>query len=245
MRLRDAVVLITGGSRGLGREIARTFAQREARLILTARGVDALRAAAEEVGRHTEVLALPGDIADPAHAGRIVRAGLARFGRIDVLINNASTLGPTPLPPLDILSPDALQEIFQINVAAPLRLIHLVLPQMKARRQGVIINVTSDAAIEAYPGWGGYGVSKAALEHLSRVLAVELEGTGVRVYVVDPGDMNTQMHRDATPDADLSDLPGPEIPAPAFAYLVEEETAPFGRFQAQRVPAPAGPSEPR
>lgn len=103
---------------------------------------------------------------------------------------------------------------------------------MKARAEGVIINVTSDAGVQAYPGWGGYGASKAALEHLSRVLAAELEGSGVRVYVVDPGDMNTEMHRQAEPGVDLSHLPGPDVPAPAFVHLVEDEEAPFGRFEA-------------
>jgi NAD(P)-dependent dehydrogenase (short-subunit alcohol dehydrogenase family) len=108
---------------------------------------------------------------------------------------------------------------------------------MKARREGVIINVTSDAGVEAYPGWGGYGMSKAALEHESRTLAAELEGSGVRVYVVDPGDMNTEMHRRAEPGVDLSGLPGPEVSAPAFAWLVEHESAPFARVQAQELAA--------
>jgi NAD(P)-dependent dehydrogenase (short-subunit alcohol dehydrogenase family) len=106
---------------------------------------------------------------------------------------------------------------------------------MRARGEGVIINVTSDAGVEAYPGWGGYGASKAALEHLSRVLAAELEGSGVRIYTVDPGDMNTEMHRQAEPGTDLSHLPGPEVPAPAFVYLVEHERAPAGRFEALKL----------
>jgi NAD(P)-dependent dehydrogenase (short-subunit alcohol dehydrogenase family) len=111
---------------------------------------------------------------------------------------------------------------------------------MRARREGVIINVTSDAGVAAYAGWGGYGASKAALEHLSRVLASELEGSGVRIYVVDPGDMNTEMHRQAEPGVDLSHLPGPEVPAPAFVHLVEEEPAMFGRFEALKlIAAPA------
>ena len=239
MLIHESVVLITGASRGLGRELARTFARRGARLILTARGAEALHAAADELRRQTQVLALAGDVGDRAHAERIVRAGLAQFGRIDVLVNNASALGPTPLPPLEALPTPALDEIFRVNVLAPLHLIQLVLPQMMERHRGVIINLSSDAAIEAYPGWGGYGASKAALEHISRVLAAELQGSGVRVYVVDPGDMNTQMHRDAAPGVDLSGLPGPESAAPAFVHLVEEETTTFGRFEAQKIGAVA------
>lgn len=229
------VALITGASRGLGRAIARLFARRGFSLVLTARGAAALEAVAGELREQTEVLAVPGDVGEDAE--RIVAAGLARFGRIDVLINNASSIGPSPMPTLDAYPWEALAAVFRTNVLAPLHLIQLVLPGMRARDQGVIINVTSDAAVQAYPGWGGYGASKAALEHLSRVLAAELEGSGVRVYVVDPGDMDTQMHREAEPGVDLSHLPGPEVPAPAFLWLVEEETAPFGRFEAQRLVA--------
>jgi NAD(P)-dependent dehydrogenase (short-subunit alcohol dehydrogenase family) len=111
---------------------------------------------------------------------------------------------------------------------------------MRERGRGTIVNVSSDAAVQAYPGWGGYGASKAALEHLSRVLAAEVEGSGVRVYVVDPGDMDTAMHRDAEPGVDLSHLPGPEVPAPAIVRLIEEETIPYGRFEAQRLLVAAG-----
>jgi NAD(P)-dependent dehydrogenase (short-subunit alcohol dehydrogenase family) len=229
------VVMITGASQGLGHELARLGAARGERLILTARGADALAAVAAELGDTTDVLALPGDVGDRAHTQRLVRAGLGRFGRIDVLVNNASALGPSPMPPLAEYPLDALGAVLATNVLAPLDLIQRVLPQMKARGAGVIVNVTSDAAAQAYPGWGGYGTSKAALEHLSRILAAELEGSGVRVYVVDPGDMNTQMHRDAEPGVDLSHLTEPEVVAPAFVALWERETAPFGRFEAQTL----------
>ncbi|MDR5694292.1 MAG: SDR family oxidoreductase [Armatimonadota bacterium] len=235
MNLSNSVVLITGASRGLGLEVARIFARRGASLVITARGADALWKASEELALQTEVLAIPGDIADLVHAERLVREGLAQFGRIDVLINNASTVGPSPMPSLDLLAPEAFEEILRVNVVAPLHLIQLVLPQMKVRGEGLIINITSDAGVKAYAGWGGYGTSKAALEHLSRMLAEELRGTGIRVYLVDPGDMNTQMHREADPGLDLSHLPGPEVPAPAFVHLVEVETASFGRFEALRM----------
>jgi NAD(P)-dependent dehydrogenase (short-subunit alcohol dehydrogenase family) len=235
MEQQKRVALITGASRGLGREIATLFAQRGMGLILTARGTGALQEAAQELEKLTPVVTLPGDVVDPTHADRLVRLALQRFGRVDVLVNNASSIGPSPMPRLEAYPLDALVKVFQVNVMAPLHLIQLVLPQMRERGDGVIINVTSDAAVQAYPGWGGYGASKAALEQLSRVLAGELEGSGIRVYLVDPGDMNTQMHREAEPDADLSQLPGPQAPAPAFQYLVEQETAPSGRFEAQAL----------
>jgi NAD(P)-dependent dehydrogenase (short-subunit alcohol dehydrogenase family) len=139
------------------------------------------------------------------------------------------------MPPLERYGWRDLERVLRVNVLAPLHLSQLVLPGMRERRGGVIINVSSDAGVEAYPGWGGYGASKAALEHLSRTLAAELEGTGVRVYAVDPGDMNTEMHRLAEPGVDLSGLPGPEVSAPEFVRLVEDERAPFARVQAQRV----------
>jgi NAD(P)-dependent dehydrogenase (short-subunit alcohol dehydrogenase family) len=230
MELNGRVALITGASRGLGAAAARRFALRGARLVLTARGAGALAEIADAAGSLTEVVALPGDVADRAHAARLVAAGVARFGGIDVLINNASTLGPTPMTSLAMLPTDDLEAIFRVNAAAPLHLIQLVLPLMRAAGRGVIVNVTSDAGVQAYPGWGGYGAGKAALEHLSRTLAAELAGSAIRVFVVDPGDMDTQMHRDAEPGVDLSHLPGPEGSAARLVQVVERERAPFGRF---------------
>jgi NAD(P)-dependent dehydrogenase (short-subunit alcohol dehydrogenase family) len=230
------VALITGASRGLGLEVARAYARRGLRLIMTARGETALQQATDELSLTTEVVALTGDVADTHHAESLVREGLKRFGRIDVLINNASELGPSPMPELEHLPIDAFKDILRANVVAPLQLSQLVLPSMRARGSGLIINVTSDAGVQAYPTWGGYGASKAALEHLSRVLAAELAGTGVRVFVVDPGDMNTDMHRAAEPGVDLSHLPTPDAVAPAFVGLLDE-TAAFARFEAQRLVA--------
>jgi NAD(P)-dependent dehydrogenase (short-subunit alcohol dehydrogenase family) len=248
MQLASSIALITGASRGLGREIARAYALRGARLILTARGVEPLEETAAWLsrqagpdGRRPDVLAVPGDVGDPAHAQRLVRLALSRFGRIDVLVNNASTLGASPMPRLDALDPRTFEETVRVNATAPLRLIQLVLPQMRGRDAGVIINVTSDAAVEPYAGWGAYGASKAALEQLTRILAAELAGSGVRVYLVDPGEMNTRMHEDAEPGADLSHLPVPAVSAPAFVRLVEDERRLFARVEAQREAAAAEP----
>ncbi|HEV7213618.1 MAG TPA: SDR family oxidoreductase [Chloroflexota bacterium] len=232
MPANERVILITGASRGLGLELARCFARRQYRLVLTARDDTPLQAAAAELRQLTDVVILAGDVADVAHNEALVARGLARFGRLDVLINNASTIGPSPMPALDAYPLADLAAVFQVNVIAPLHMAQLVLPDMRARGSGVIINVSSDAGVNAYPGWGGYGGSKAALEHVSRTLAAELEGSGVRVYAVDPGDMNTRMHQEAEPGEDLSHLPGPDVPAPAFVYLVETETAPFLRVEA-------------
>src|SRR3981189_2709478 len=210
------VALITGASRGLGLEIARAYARRGMELILTARGEPALQRAAEQLSKTTEVRALPGDGGDPRFAAELVAAGLKTFGAIDVLVNNASELGPSPMQELEFLPLDSFVDVLRVNVVAPLQLSQLVLPGMRARGSGLILNVTSDAGVQAYPTWGGYGASKAALEHLSRVLAAELEGSGVRVFVVDPGDMNTDMHRAAEPGVDLSHLPAPDAVAPGF-----------------------------
>ena len=235
MELQDSVALITGASKGLGLEVARLYAERGARLVIAARHPGPLERAASELREKTEVMSVAVDVSQDAE--RLVDEALERFGRIDVLVNNASELGPSPMPALDSLGWQDMERILRVNVTAPLHLTQLVLPQMRARGRGVIINVTSDAGVEAYAGWGGYGASKAALEHMSRVLAEEVAGSGIRVYVVDPGDMNTEMHRLAEPGVDLSGLQGPDVAAPAFVRLVEEETAAYGRFKAQEMGA--------
>lgn len=236
--MKAQIALITGASRGLGLEIARAYAHRGLHLILTARGAEALNTATSELQQITDIVAIAGDVADPAHVERLVSAGLERFGQIDVLINNASELGPSPMPELQQLPVRAFEDILRVNVVGPLELIQRVLPGMRQRGSGLIVNVTSDAGVEAYPTWGGYGASKAALEHLSRVLAAEIEGSGVRVFVVDPGDMDTAMHRAAEPGIDLSHLAKPQQVAPVFVRLLDE-SMPFERFEAQRLVATA------
>jgi len=203
--------LITGASQGLGRALARLLHSRGYRLVLNARRAEPLQELAWELG----ALAIPGDVSE------IAEELAARAGRVDVLVNNASELGPLPMPRLEVYPWDALLRVLKVNAVAPLHLTQLVLPQMKARGEGLILNISSDAATNAYPGWGGYGASKAALEHMSRTLAVELEGSGVRVEVVDPGEMSTQMHRDAIDGGDVSHLPSPESVAPRLVALID------------------------
>ncbi len=218
--------LITGASQGLGRAIARLLHSRGYRLVLNARRAEPLQELAWELG----AIAVPGDVSE------IAEELVARAGRVDVLVNNASELGPLPMPRLADYPWDALLRVLKVNAVAPLHLTQLVLPQMRARGDGVIINISSDAAVNAYPGWGGYGASKAAVEHLSRTLAAELEGSGVRLLVVDPGDMNTEMHRLAVPGVDLSELANPEDVAPAIVSLLDG-AEPFARVEAQIVVA--------
>ena len=232
MKLNDSIILITGASSGLGLALAELLAQRGANLVIAARGEAALRSAAARLREHTHVLAIAADVSEDAE--RIVAEGLARFGRIDALINNASELGPSPMPTLDALDWESFERILRVNAIAPLHLIQLLLPQMRERGAGTIVNISSDAGVNAYPGWGGYGASKAALEHISRTLNAELEGSGIRVLAVDPGDMNTTMHQLAEPGVDLSDLPKPSQVAPAILALLEED-APAGRYQAQEL----------
>ena len=206
------VVLITGASKGLGRAIANDLARRGHPLIINARGASALQDVQRELEQFTRVVAIAGDVSEIAE--EIVVRGLQEFGRVDVLINNASDIGPSPMPPLEHYPWEALLRVFQVNTVAPFHLIQLLLPAMRERGHGTIVNISSDAAVNAYAGWGGYGGSKAALEHMSRILAKELEGSGVRVHVIDPGDMNTEMHALAEPGVDLSHLPDPSTVAP-------------------------------
>ncbi len=178
-----------------------------------------------------------GDVTDPGHRAELCRVA-ASLGRVGVLVNNASTLGASPLPTLDEITPEILRRIFDVNVVAPLALVHDLGELLDER--ATILNITSDAAVEPYPGWGGYGASKAALEHGSRVLAVERPD--LRVLVVDPGDMRTEMHQDAFPGDDISDRPEPETRVPALLALLEGDQ-PSGRYEAAAF-EPAGSRQP-
>jgi NAD(P)-dependent dehydrogenase (short-subunit alcohol dehydrogenase family) len=239
MRLAGRVAIITGAAQGIGRAYALRFAREGAHVVVADLREEAARdVAAECTATGPEALAGRVDVADEASTVALAARTVERFGRIDVLINNASELGPSPLVELQDLDRTTLQDILTVNVVAPLHLIQQVLPAMRQQGSGLIVNVTSDAAVNAYPTWGGYGASKAALEHLSRILAAELEGAGIRVYVVDPGDMNTAMHEAAEPGVDLSHLPGPEAVAPAFVRLLDDP-APFARYEASALLATA------
>ncbi|GLW08929.1 oxidoreductase [Microtetraspora sp. NBRC 13810] len=211
--------LITGASRGLGRSLARALAADGWRLVLTARGADDLHDTAAELG--SAALALPGDVADPAHRDRLARAADG-LGGLDLLVNNASGLGPTPLPTLAGYPIDDLAELFAVNVLAPLALIQAALPGLRARR-GAVVNISSDAAVEAYEGWGGYGATKAALEQVSHVLAAE--EPDVAVWWVDPGEMNTRMLAAAVGAEDAAGAPSPDTVTPTILRLVGERPA--------------------
>jgi NAD(P)-dependent dehydrogenase (short-subunit alcohol dehydrogenase family) len=224
MQLEGKVALITGASRGLGRSLAIAFAREGAALALCARGQKALEQVASEVAG-APVLAVPADVRSMRDLDRLVALTLDRYQRVDILVNNASELGPTPLPYLADYAPAAFDDLLQVNVVAPFRLTQALIGSMLLRGRGVIINVTSDAAVTGYPGWGAYAVSKAALEGLTRTWAAELAQTGVRIYAVDPGDMDTDMHRAAIPDADPSVLARPDDVARAFVRLVTTEGA--------------------
>jgi NAD(P)-dependent dehydrogenase (short-subunit alcohol dehydrogenase family) len=218
--LQGRVALITGASRGLGRAIALAYARDGASLSICARGEPDLEAAAAECRRlGADVLAIPADVADEADRERLVSLTLDRFGRVDVLVNNASTLGPTPLPLLVDTDPGAFEDVLRTNLTAPFRLARAVLGGMLLRGTGLVVNVSSDAAVSGYPGWGAYSAAKAGLDALTRVWAAELDGAGVRVVSVDPGDMDTEMHRAALPDDDPAALARPEDVAEAFVRL--------------------------
>jgi NAD(P)-dependent dehydrogenase (short-subunit alcohol dehydrogenase family) len=224
------IALITGASRGLGLALAQALADRGYGLAIDARGSDDLEAAQAALARRAAVTAIPGDVADPAHREELVAAAV-RMGRLRLLVNNASVLGPSPQPDLDAYPLELLDAVYRINVLAPLGLIQLALPALAAAG-GAILNITSDAAVENYPGWGGYGSSKAALEQLSNVLAAE--HPGLRVYWADPGDMRTRMHQQAFPGEDISDRPLPETSVPGLLQLIEGDL-PSGRYRAREL----------
>jgi NAD(P)-dependent dehydrogenase (short-subunit alcohol dehydrogenase family) len=220
---RGDTAIITGASRGLGLALAGGLASLGWRLVIDARGEDELRRAARELSEFTHVHALVGDVAEAAHRQALVAAA---GERIDLLVNNASVLGPSPQPELASYPLGDLERVFRINVWAPLALIQLALPRISG---GCVINVTSDAAVEPYPGWGGYGSSKAALEQLTAVLGAE--HPDLRVYAVDPGDMRTRMHQEAFPGQDISDRPLPEQSVPGLLGLING-SLPSARYRA-------------
>ncbi len=236
--LTGQVACITGASRGLGRALAYEFARQGADLVVNSRvssagGLAQTRAEAEKLGAH--VLAVVADVSDRADVERLTAEALAHFGRVDVLVNNASALGPVPMPYLTDYPIEFFEQVLRTNVVAPFLLTRALIGQMLARNNGSIINVSSDAGVIAYPGWGAYGVSKAALDQLTRTWAKELASTQVRINSVDPGGMDTEMHRQAEPDEDPSQWARPEDVTPVFVYLASPESAGVTgqRFEAQ------------
>jgi len=224
----NPVGIVTGASRGLGLALARALDQRGWRLIVDARDAEALEEAANAL---EGVVAVAGDVADPEHRGALLEAA---GERIDLLVNNASLLGPSPQPALAAYPLADLARVYEVNVLAPLALIQTVLPRLASG--AAIVNVSSDAAIEPYEGWGGYGSSKAAFEQLTAILAAE--HPGLRIYTVDPGDMRTQMQQDAFPGEDISDRSPPEESVPGLITLIEG-SLPSGRYRARELMAPA------
>jgi NAD(P)-dependent dehydrogenase (short-subunit alcohol dehydrogenase family) len=221
--------LITGASRGFGKALAIALAQRGWDLVIDARTEEDLNSAAEEIADSGTgaVTAVAGDVTDLHHVAALAKAA-RDTGRLDMVVNNASLLGPSPQPHLDLYPVDVLRDVLEVNLIGPLRLIQTTLPLLR-ETGGTIVNVTSDAAAESYEGWGGYGSSKAALEQMSNVLAAE--EPGLEVYWFDPGDMNTRMHQEAFPDEDVSDRPLPEDRVPGLLALLDGDY-PSGRYAA-------------
>jgi NAD(P)-dependent dehydrogenase (short-subunit alcohol dehydrogenase family) len=237
-----AIALITGGSRGLGRALAEELALRGWSLVLDARHPDelaeAVRAIRPRLAPEAALVAVAGDVADDAHRKALVVAA-EHLGGLDLVVNNASTLGATPLPNLAAYPIEELTRVLEVNVVSPLALIQEAVVVLRRSAQPAVLNITSDASVEPYEGWGGYGLSKAALDHLSAVLAVE--EPSLHVWAVDPGDMRTQMHQDAFPGEDISDRPLPEEVVAELVALVEAGL-PSGRYRLsdlKPVPQPA------
>ncbi|MBA3943858.1 MAG: SDR family oxidoreductase [Herpetosiphonaceae bacterium] len=224
------IALITGASRGLGLALARQLAGEGWALVIDARGAEALAAAQAELSQRTKVVALVGDVTDAMHREALA-AAVAEMGQLDVVVNNASILGPSPQPALLDYPLPVLEQVYRTNVIAPLALLQLLKPVLKPG--ATLINVTSDAAVEAYTGWGGYGSSKAALDQLTAILAAE--NPELHIYAVDPGDMQTQMHQEAFPGEDISDRPLPETSVGGFLQLINGQL-PSGRYQARQLP---------
>jgi NAD(P)-dependent dehydrogenase (short-subunit alcohol dehydrogenase family) len=226
--------LITGASRGLGLALARELVNRGWDVVIDARHAGALEQAAESMSGQGTVTAVAGDVTDPQHREALA-AAVRHTGELDLLVNNASYLGPSPQPTLDRYPIGELERVYRVNVFAPIALMQVTLPSLRAGN-GTVVNVTSDAAVEPYEGWGGYGSSKAALDHMTAILATEQQG--LRVYSFDPGDMRTLMQQEAFPGEDISDRPEPESVVPSLLRLIDERP-PNGRYRAADLPATA------
>ncbi|MDQ3611262.1 MAG: SDR family oxidoreductase [Actinomycetota bacterium] len=221
------VALVTGASRGLGRALATSLARRGWHVVVDGRDAPRLAEAVRDMPAPHAVTVVPGDVADPDHRRELAHA-VGQAGGLDLLVNNASVLGPSPQPRLADYPLDALERVYAVNVLGPLGLLQLVLPQLR-RRGGRVVDISSDAAVEAYEGWGGYGSAKAALDQLTAVVGVE--HPQLRVYAFDPGDMATDLQQQASPGEDISDLPAPDSVVPALLRLVEG-ALPSGRYRA-------------
>ena len=229
------IALISGSSRGLGRALAAAFLDAGFGVVLNGRDEASLSAAQASLSAHgRDILAVAADATTRSGASALIRETLGRFGRLDALINNAGILGPSPRPDLEAFDIDDLAELFRANTLGPVCLTQAALPSLKSSR-GVVINVTSDAGATGYPGWGGYGASKAALELISQSWAAELKGEGVRVHAVNPGDLKTEMHQRAFPGEDISDRLDPASVTAIFVWLASEHAAPMS---GQRFDAP-------
>ncbi|HEU4841458.1 MAG TPA: SDR family oxidoreductase [Ilumatobacteraceae bacterium] len=228
--MEQRTAIVTGGSRGLGLALVQALSATGWSVVTDGRDGAALQAAVDGL---PGVTAIPGDVTDPAHRDALVAAAA---GGVHLIVNNAGGLGPSPLPALAEYPLGALVELFAVNVAAPLGLVQAALAHL--RDGAVVVDITSDASVEAYPGWGGYGATKAALDHVGRVLAVERPD--LRVLSIDPGDMRTQMHQDAFPGEDISDRPPPGDSVPGILALIEGD-APSGRYRAAEAPQVVAP----
>ena len=222
--------LVTGGSRGLGRALTSVLLASGWQVITDGRDSQALSRLRDENGEPDALIAITGDISDPDHRAALI-SGVADLGGLDLLVNSASDLGPSPLPALAEFPIETLLRVYVVNVLAPLALTQLALPHLR-RRGGRIINVSSDAAVEPYEGWGGYGSSKAALDQLTNVLSAEQPD--LRVYAFDPGDMRTDMHARAFPGEDISDRPEPDTVVPALVRLIDGDL-PSGRYRSSAL----------
>ncbi|ONI67781.1 short-chain dehydrogenase [Kribbella sp. ALI-6-A] len=227
------VALVTGASAGLGLALAQGLAERGWALIIDARGADALKDAADTLAANTDVVPLAGDVTDAEHRADLVEA-VGELGRLDLLVNNASYLGPSPLQRLAGADLQELRRVYEVDVIAPIALTQALIPEL-SKASGIVLNISSDAAVEAYEGWGGYGSAKAALDHASAVLGAE--HPELAVYAVDPGDLRTAMHQAAFPGEDISDRPEPATVVPALLGLLDSRPA-SGRYRAAEF-APA------